>query len=265
MAWRNPRYMILHAIRNAGASAITPTPAADADFPVDFLIDDRAGSLFKFGSSSSSAKLEIDRGTGTRTVVNRLIIPAGHNLDTMDLIVEEDDNSGFTSPATMLAATTVSAGLIDETLNQGNQRYIRLRIIGTGTWEIPELYLTEMFTLTRGPDPEWLDRKRTNTLVFEKESGASALLSLGADRREFEFTYRNVDDGDATSDLARLLLLIDTVGTSRPFYLDPPFDTEGPIWVVRTEDGEDGHEGERPAATDAPVKRITLSMLEWLA
>ena len=59
-------------------------------------------------------------------------------------------------------------------------------------------------------------------------------------------------------------MLIATVGTSRPFYLDPPFDTEGAIWVVRLEDGLDGHEGLVPAATDAPVKRITLSMLEWI-
>ena len=149
-------------------------------------------------------------------------------------------------------------------MTSGNQRYLRMRIIGTGTWEIPELIFTRTRTLTRGPDPEWIDRKRPNTLVFQKESGAAALLSLGADRREFEFSYRGVDDADATNDLALLLALIDAVGTSRPFYLDPPFDTEAAVWVVRDEPGLDGHEGLVPAATDAPVKRITLSMLEWL-
>jgi len=121
MAWRNPRYMFQHAARDAGASALTPDPAADSDFPIDYLIDDRAGSLFKFGSSSASAKIEIDRGTGTLEAVDRIIIPAGHNLDTKDIIVEDDSDVNFGSVATLLAATTVSAGLIDEAMTSGNR------------------------------------------------------------------------------------------------------------------------------------------------
>ena len=264
MAWRNPRYAFQHAARDAGLSAITPTPVEDADFPADYLIDDRAGSLFKFDSSSASAKIEIDRGAGTLEAVDRILIPTGHNLGTMDIIVEDDDNSGFTSPATLLASTTVAAGWIDEAMTSGNQRYLRIRIIGTGTWEIPELIFTRTRTLTRGPEPRWPDLKRSNTLTFEKESGAAALLSLGPDRRVFEFTYRNVDDGDATLDLALLLALIDSVGTDRPFIVDPPFDTESALWMVRASDGRDGHEGALPAATDVPVKRLTLSLIEWL-
>ena len=61
MAWRAPRYCFLHAARAAGVAALTPSPAAAATGPKDFLIDDRAGSLFAFGSSSSSARIDLDR------------------------------------------------------------------------------------------------------------------------------------------------------------------------------------------------------------
>ena len=116
MAWRNPRYAFQHAIRDSGVSSITVIPSADADYPVDYLIDDRAGSLFKFDSSSGSSLIRIDRGAGSLEAVDRIIIPAGHNLDTKDIIVEDDDNVNFNSPATLLASTTVSAGLNDETI-----------------------------------------------------------------------------------------------------------------------------------------------------
>lgn len=262
MSWRNPRYAFLHAGRDAGAAALTPSPAADADFPVDFLVDDRAGSLFKFGSSSSSAQVDLDRGAAGLEALDRLLIPSGHNLGGNTITLEADDNAGFSSPTTLLNAVAVSAGLIDQAFASNTERYLRLSIGGTGTWEIPEWVLTRTRTTTRGPEPGWEDYHEHNTLEFTKESGSIASLSLGPDRRVFAYRYRDVKDSD---DLAVFSELIAAVGTARPFYLDPAFDTEAAIWVKLSEDSRQRQDPQVPAATDATQREIELRLREHVA
>lgn len=261
MAWRNPQYNFVHAVRTAGAASITPTPAAAAGFPVDNLIDDRAGSLFKFTSSGAGSTLVIDRGAGSLDAIDRLLIPAGHNITgTIDL--EADDNAGFTSPTALLTNEAVATGLIDETFASNTERYLKITFDATGTWEITQLIFTEKRTTTRGPNPlpGWPDQLIDNTLLFPKASGVVAALELGADRRRIQYDYRVLESADELvfSDLWT------ECATARPFFLDPAYDDETPIWVRLVEPIERRLDTVAPQSDSRKYFR-RLIMLEHLA
>ena len=271
MAWRNTQYAFLHAARDAGASAITCANTFATTGPKDFLIDDRAGSLATFTAAATDHYIQLDRGAGTLEEIDRIIIPAGHNYNGHNLRVRTDSASDFSvDPTEILAKTAISAAtIIDLAMTGGTEaqrkyRYVRIDDDDAESWnpEIPELILTRTRTLTRGPEPNWEDYPTHNTLHFPKESGAIASLSLGADRRYFAFVYRNVKDSD---DLAVFSELIAEVGTSRPFYLDPPFDTEAAVWVKLIEDVRQSQDRLYPAGTDSYRPEIPLRMLEHLA
>jgi hypothetical protein len=270
MAWRNFQYAFLHAARDAGASAITGNNAFHADYPKDFLIDDRAGALCKFNAAATDHHIQVDRGAGTLEEIARLIVPVGHNFNGENVRVRTATDSGFTTGVVeILAETAISATTIIDlamtggTEAQRKQRYVRLDWPNSTStaWEIPELVLTRTRTTTRGPEQGWGDYYRHNTLDFEKDSGVVASLVLGADRRFFELTYRNVNDSD---DLDVFSDLITTCGTSKPFYVDPAFDTESAVWVKLTEDSRQVQDPAIPAATNSTQRRIELLMLEHL-
>jgi hypothetical protein len=261
MTWRNPRYCYLHAARDAGAAAITDNSHGWlSTHPKDFLIDNRAGSLATFDSSESDHWIQIDRGAGSLHAINRLLIPSGHNLAGTTLTVK----TGAADPptTTRLTSGAIVAGLISEGVTQNSDQYVRLEITGTGAWAIPELIYSYTETTDRGPEQGWVDMIRHNTLDYGLESGAVASLSLGADRRFIEYVYRDVK---LAADLTAFADLITTCGTSRPFYLDPCFTTESPIWMKLTEDSRQMQDPELPAFTDSTQRQIRLSMLEHLA
>ena len=263
MSYQGFRYCILHAARDAGAAAITGNNAFHADYPKDFLIDDRAGSLCKFNTSESDHYYQFDRGASGLEALIRLIIPSGHNLDGNTITLQADDDVAFGSPTALLTTSAVAAGLIDKTFASNTERYLRLLVNGTGAWEVGQIHLTRTRSMVAcGPERGWPDFKRHNTQDFPLESGVVASLSRGADRQVYELLYLDVEDSD---DLAIFADLIATCGTSKPFYLDPMFDTESVIWMKLSADSEQQQNPLVPASTDAPQKRIPLAMLEHLA
>lgn len=262
MTWQNPQYAFLHAARDAGASAITDNSHGWLTAnPKDFLIDDRAGSLATFDSSESDHWIQVDRGTGTLEAIDRLIIPSGHNLAGVTITVK----TGAADPptTTRLTAAGVVAGLIDEAVTSNDDRYVRIEFsVTSGAWAIPQLIYTRTRTTDRGPEPGWGDMLLHNTLDFEKESGSIASLSLGADRRFFEFVYRYVK---LAADLLVFSDLLSTCGTSKPFYLDPAFTGETAVWVKLTQNSRQQLDRAAPGSPDSARPEISLSMLEHLA
>ena len=78
MPYRAPRYSHLHAARDVGVAAIDlDGDAAAAGFPIDNLIDDRQGTIFKTSTAVSGLNIDIDLGLGFVTGISRLILPPG--------------------------------------------------------------------------------------------------------------------------------------------------------------------------------------------
>jgi hypothetical protein len=162
MAYRAPRFSYVHAARDAGAGGITVSDTAHADFPKDNLVDDRAATRFKWSGSVASPTIDIDLGhvlgAGFDTGISRLIIPADHNIES--IYIEDDDSDSFSSPAALHASvgspdTSPVAGTLYDSgaFDTGNstQRYIRINIVGTAQYYLPQIFLTKIMTLTAGP------------------------------------------------------------------------------------------------------------------
>ncbi len=262
MSWRNPRFCYMHAARAVGASAITSKNAFHSDYPKDFLIDDRAGSLCKFAGSASDHSIIVDLGASPVSV-ERVYVPVGHNYSGTQIGMEQDTDIAFPSPTGILYWKNTTAAAVDHAMDvNSSERYVRFVWNGTGTWETPELILTQTKATSRGPEPGWEDYYRHNTLDFDKESGVIASLSLGADRRYFALSYRDVK---LAADLTIFSDLVSTCGTSKPFLFDPPFTTESAVWVKLVEDSRQLQDPAMPAATNSTQRQIRLSMLEHIA
>ena len=219
-----PRIYYLHEGRRIGAAAVSSVPAAAAGFPVDGLIDDRLGTLFKFTSSGAGSYVQFDRGAAARPPADALILPAGHDV-TGTLTVQTDDDVAFLSPTTRVSAVTVTSQTLPQVFaysGSDTERYTRVIFDATGTWELPQLVITELNSLTDGPDPgNWVDTFEDATQAFSLRSGGVATLSLGPLRRRFEFDFRF-----QTTDEALWLAAFADVTTALVFWFLPPWSDE---------------------------------------
>lgn len=218
MAFRAPRYSHVHAGRAVGAAAITTSHALDTDFPKDNIIDDRAGTLCKFAASNVHW-FDFDLGASFDTGINRLIIPANHN--TTLVRVQEDDNAGFSTPTNLTGNLAQVAGvLIDmEFVTPSSQRYIRVRLNDTQTHSLSQIFLTKIVTLTVGPSlADSPDEKRANVTRLLQSTGLSPTIQNGPQQRYLEYEYEAALEG---ADLTAMEALVDSVGMSRPFFVDP--------------------------------------------
>lgn len=240
MAYRAPIYSHVHAARDVGASEISlDGDTAHADFPIRNMIDDRAETLFKFSASVVDPKIDIDLGASFVTGLDRLIIPADHNIDTLKII--QDTVSNFASPETLhdtdtgpAPGTLYDSGTFDTAAQ--DQRYVRIEITGTLQFQIPQLVLTEIETLTVGPNiAASTDAKRANVTRLEQQTGLRPTIQHGPQQRIIEYDYESPLSG---ADLTAMEAFIAAVGTSKPFYVDPasfstPPEDDEPALVMK--------------------------------
>lgn len=219
MAHRAPRYSYLHAARDVGAAAISVSHTADPAYPKNNLIDDRAnGTLFKWNASYSTPYIDVDLLSGFATGIDRLIIPANHNLTYVR--VGEDSSSGFGAIDYRCANTQVFPGtLIDIALTPSTKQYLRLYVNATGLFYLSQLIYTIVETLSAGPN---LRRSRDSKLANETQlvqpSGIRPTVQHGPQQRVIDYDYTSPLEG---TDLTKMEALIAYVGLRRPFYVDP--------------------------------------------
>lgn len=225
MAWRVPRFGVIHAMRDAGYSALTiksGESVASGDY-LSYVLDERRETM-TFAASDSGHYVAVDTGSPV-IVIDRLIIPVGHNLSGADIKVQEDSVVTFDSPATDLKSYAVpDATQIDlDDVTESQLRYLRVRVLDDMNPVFPELWLTTTLAPGQSANPNWKDERFYNILSFVAPSGDRGDLQLGASQRMFELEYPNVW---AAADIAMLDQLIDDVGMEKAFIFDPPFDDE---------------------------------------
>jgi hypothetical protein len=268
MAYRAPRYSYVHAARDVGALAIDfdDDGAADADYPVDNMIDDRAGTLFKFSAASTAEKIQIDLGDGFDTGLTRLIIPANHNLT--HIRIYQDDLSDYSTEAPLTAGIYPTPGvLIDYAFPATTKRYLRLGIDGDSTvWQLPQFVLTKIETLTVGPDlANSADGYRANVTRLIQNTGLMPSILHGPQQRVMEYDYAPIEG----TDLATMEALIATVGMDRPFFVDPasfsatPWVDDPPIWMKFDDMPESRHTVLVPMS-NAESKAFSFRLIESL-
>jgi hypothetical protein len=270
LTYQNPSYSFLHIGADAGVGSLTASPVAATGFPLDNLVDYRSSSLFKF-SATGAGYVEIDAGVQPMAEeIDRIIIPAGHNLATVTQArVITSTTGAYGGEETIRRTWDQSAqsdpdGIIDQTFTTtSTDQYTRFYInapAGTA-WEFGQLWITNKRTPTRGPDPDWSEQQVSNTVSVPFPS-RTATVSLAANRWEYEFTYHYLDG----TDLAIFDDLIEEVGIDLvPFYLDPPDDTTptGPL-LMKINSGSYRRDQERtiPSGALGAAYQIRFSMLE---
>ena len=276
MPWRAPVYSMTHALRDAGASSVSTSVAAETGYPVTNLLDDRGSSLFKFSTSASGHYIQVDRGSSLSgaDAIDRCWIPPGHNLAGSSIRIRSATDASITTGVTTLLSEdeidASSAGGVDRGFDVATaQQYIRLDWpTSSGQWELGELLLTARETLERGPESGWEDETVAQVLINEMRSGAEARVITGANRRRFEFRYRDVS---VTTDLSTLNAIARDAG-KYPLLVDPPFGASPPetsstlegqaVWCFVDRVVRRRQDPIMPAATDSPRTDFTISLLE---
>lgn len=274
MAYRSPRYSYVHAARDVGAAGITVSDTQDADFPKDNLIDDRASTLFKWSASVVNPTIDIDLGAGFVTGLSRLIIPANHNIE--QIAVYDDDAADFVGKTTLHAAdTSINAGVLYDSgaFDTGNstQRFIRIEITGTDTFELPQITLTKIQTFDVGPVlANAVDQIEPNVTRIQQPTGISPTVQNGLDQRFLEYDYeRALLDGGGSTDLPDMEALIASVGMFRPFWVDPasfstPPETDEPVLWMKFQQMPTSRYTVKVPASNTRAKTYQLRLIESL-
>ena len=171
----------------------------------------------------------IDRGASGQPAVNCIAV-SGHNWGTADgngvlVTVEQDDNSGFTSP-TSLGTITV---LVDEPFylefTDATERYIRISMdfisptAPAGLWA-SRFFIGEKLELPVGPefsfDP---DVQEAKTMKFRNYNGDIITTSKRYSSREMNVEFKRIPQSFVASDL--LPFLEDHYGEMLPFFFVP--------------------------------------------
>lgn len=195
-----PYFVWLHAGRAAGDASVTMSPAASASMPKYRSLDGFGQSLAQHGSSSGAAYWQVDRGAGTLEAVDRLLIPAGHNLGAQTVTVKASATGAFAGEETTLASFTSAAGLVEQAVTSSAARYLRVGFGATGQWEYGEVWLGRKRTPSAAVvcDPAWKRPPIANVSVQRFPSGVQGSVLLGPDQRTLGMTLRWVSGADAT-------------------------------------------------------------------
>jgi len=263
MAFRNFRIGFLNAYREAGISALSSGNAVNSSFPLDNVMDDSAGRTMRFNASVNGHTLDINRGAGFASLrgIDRIWLAAGHNIN-INLRVLQHTASDFSGATVLMVNTAVTLGqAFQAEFTKSDEQYIRVQFNDTGLWHVPEIVLSETRTFTRGADLD--DANDTLESINRRilhEDGAVSFIELGGPRRRFSATWNRAQ----TADLTLLQDLIDEVGTSRPFLVDPPSfsvtpDTDEPVRWVRL--ANDVTQEWATGVTGGGVKKQTFTLV----
>lgn len=229
MAFRSIRFLILHAARAAGVSGLSASHTIATANPLYLLIDDLRGVSCKFSASGSGRHFQIDRGAAGLEAIDRLIIPAGHNLSGQTVTVKSDTTTAFAPGTTRGTSGTLTSAQVDFALTPYTDRYTRVEISGTGTWEVPELVLTRTRTPTAGIAGEYQDDDLPNVVPVVTRSGTVATLVRGEAGRVWRVEWQLVD---GSVDKALFLEVLAAQAAGLVLYIDPPDDSEAAVPVI---------------------------------
>jgi hypothetical protein len=208
------------------ASTVTLSAGTeDTDYPLARLYDRNVGRMFR-PTAAETIEVKADQGAGSPEAVDRLLIPAGHNLSGMTLdILHSPDDSSYTPAVTQW---TGADGLIVKSWQPLQKRYWKFRITSPSSVpELAELFLTSSYEWARNPSrPAGRLDRVFNVERAETASGKDRFMVRGAPRRVRSYTIPGM--GDAQKD--ELLGLNEGWAGSKPFWL---YDHEGG-WIYGT-------------------------------
>jgi hypothetical protein len=256
VAYRNPAFIARHYAAEKGVSFITTNHAAATGFGKERLVDYRSSTNFKFAASQSDHWIEFQLfNPEPGPPVNRLIIPAGHNLSGSTVTVK---SGSVSNPGSTRASGVAGSGLFSLSWaeqSESESRYWRIEFSGSGQWELPELWLGRYRQVATGPRPAW-ELPLYTPAVVRAYASREAVLLAGPSRRRFQLDHV----GLAGTDLAIYDEVL-ALGVALPFWFYAPDDAlADPILMRLSEDGERTQDHPSPQA--GPTYTVRLRALE---
>ena len=222
------------------ASTVSLTAGTeDADFPLSRIRDRNISRPFKT-TAAETIEVRVDQGAGGSQAIDRMLIPAGHNLDgeTLDIHWSEDDVS-YTPVVSQWVQS--GSGLIVKSWTALTKRYWKFIVTSpTSAPEFAELFLTASVEWVKNPSrPAGRLDRIFNVSNLVTTSGADRFLVHGPSRRRRSYTLPSISEAQKDA----LLELNDTWAGVKPFWL---FDHEG-SWIYGRLDSpleivEEGHQ-----------------------
>lgn len=243
---------------DAGIQGLSSNNAVDTLHPLERLIDQRQSVSFKYDSAAADHHIDIDMGT-TVSAKDTLIIPAGHNLDSVDC--ELLSGAAFPAATPRASFTPTGAGAIKESFPTNIDRHWRFKQTINGTHEFHQLVITFQFIFDRGIVMENVeDSFRYNFLRLTQPSGISPTLNLGARQRILEVQFESL----RATDLSEVKQWIQRTGMQNTFWIDPPSfsgtpDSSDPVAWYKFDDVPDASN-----ATSVPVNGIEKKDVSFL-
>jgi len=269
MAYREPFFCSRHMYR--GGSGITAASAAAAGFPASRVADGRHAVNFKHGTSQANNTIAVDAGGVPILNSDRLLIPTGHNLAGLRLLVETDDNSGFATPTTILDLNPVATSGVISAAISGPERHIRCNVVDVSIPEYPEIWITRDLTPTRGPAPDFkgdgLVAAQPNIEVIETQGGETFRTVHGPSRKVFDVEWRFLTDVDMDPAAGTFgALAVDTNSGALPFWFFDTNSAHEPIYVELVRPLADSVQQDHPDPRGAGNRwRVSLQLIEVLA
>jgi len=211
-------------ILETGTVAVT---SENASFPAYRLYDRDIGKLFKGNSTPANFYITIDQGAVTSYEIDRLLIPAGHNLTGLAIKVQysTDNFSGDTNDAA--SWTQSGSGLIDKSFTAQTKRYWRLNIAAPGSApELAEMFLTKQYTFQRNPNYGLREKPYQKNIVRnETKSGRVRKIKNGEPRRSRAYALTRITAAQR-ADLESWESVLDSI---KNFYIE---DVNGTLFFA---------------------------------
>jgi hypothetical protein len=184
------------------ATVYLSTGSANSLYPLYRLYDRDIGKSF-ISTSATAIAITVDQGA-TVTAVDRLIIPAGHNLNGATMTLQYSSNG--TSWTNAVSWTQADSLLINKAFTAVSYRYWKLSIsyASAKAWQMTELFLMPTYTWNVNPDyPGGPFDVKHNVERKLLASGGVRYLKRGDPKRKREYSvpYSNEAQAAAIEDL----------------------------------------------------------------
>jgi hypothetical protein len=220
------QFIKLH-YRNILESSTVTVTTENSSFPKYRLYDRDIGKLFKGNSTPANFYITFDQGAVISYEVDRLLIPAGHNLDGLLLKLQYSTDNFATDVHDAASWTQSGSGLIDKAFTAQTKQYWRLNI----EWpsyapELAEIFLTKSYVFERNPNYGCIESSRDNVSRQESQSGMVYKAEFGEIKKYRKYSLTRISSAQKTNlESAGLHLGI----TLKPFYLE---DLQGSLFFA---------------------------------
>lgn len=185
--------------RNILESGTVTVTSENAAFPKPYLYDRDIGFLFKGASTPANFYITIDQGASLSYEVDRLMIPAGHNLDGLSLKLQYSTDNFAADINDAVAWTQSGSGLIDKTFTAQTKRYWRLNIASPAAApELAEMFLTKAVPFIYNPEFGGPVGKKRNVDRTESRAGLAQKIKNGEARRTYKYAWSILETAEKT-------------------------------------------------------------------